>query len=528
MRKNCLLFVAIAAMALLFNACSNEEMWEDATPKVEEEAEGGEMGTKELGDGILGYGYDITEAFVGDNSVKRRILNIDQLLRNEAGNSKISCDTLGIYSTKGRSFAGENAVSLLEQTIKKTNFELSAASAGLESFLKSDSEGTTNSRSGLFSASIKYGNESENKFTYSSIYSYSVADVVYRYRNLFVESTDPSIFSKYLDSYFQENLKGLTAAKADEVIKKFGTHILLNITIGGYFRSYYKSSITNHSDYNRKKDIVEAGGRGVISNIAGVGANVSWEREEINSLSVKNKEWECEFECIGGTNVGLSQENANNDNPVKQSINYGTWTNSIDEKSARLVDVDWNGVFPIYEFVSDPTTKQLLKEAVIRYINSKKINMTDLIPVYSIWDPYNNNCFYTTSYSEYIKYPQNRPNLNYSHSLEKQGVIFYLLGRELENSIPIHRMYHEWGKNHIYLSAGTNAELQQYSTWTNYERTEGYAYKTKIKEGMIPIWGFYDSSGPNCILLVNPSQRELEQYRSWTIDNGIAFWAFPR
>ena len=39
------------------------------------------------------------------------------------------------------------------------------------------------------------------------------------------------------------------------------------------------------------------------------------------------------------------------------TINLGAWTQSVDDTHSRLVDVDWNATYPIYDLVSDPAKK---------------------------------------------------------------------------------------------------------------------------------------------------------------------------
>ena len=45
------------------------------------------------------------------------------------------------------------------------------------------------------------------------------------------------------------------------------------------------------------------------------------------------------------------------------------------DSHSRLVDVDWNATYPIYDMVSDPVTKADLKLAVEKYINLSLIHI---------------------------------------------------------------------------------------------------------------------------------------------------------
>ena len=65
-----------------------------------------------------------------------------------------------------------------------------------------------------------------------------------------------------------------------------------------------------------------------------------------------------------------------------KSVEFGAWSQSVDDTHSRLVDVDWNATYPIYDLVSDPVKKADLKLAVEKYINSKKISVIKLVTLY--------------------------------------------------------------------------------------------------------------------------------------------------
>lgn len=106
----------------------------------------------------------------------------------------------------------------------------------------------------------------------------------------------------------------------------------------------------------------------------GLDANGSWNTTTITETNKKNSNWTCDIKCLGGTTSGTTITLSPNQGPTT-TINLGAWTQSVDDTHSRLVDVDWNATYPIYDLVSDPVKKADLKLAVEKYINSKKYQL---------------------------------------------------------------------------------------------------------------------------------------------------------
>lgn len=512
MRKNCLLFVAIAAMALLFNACSNEEIWEDATPKVEEEAEGGEMGTKaaETKYKFLGCGYDVTGIYLDDTSVRGSVIDIKKFIATY-DSSYVNY----ITGTKSHEeyYYGYNSSDYIKEIKKKSGYDANAS-------YKIDS--TTANIDGEFSANFSKSSDFSSKETYSSEYSFAHVDIKHRNTIITLNEIRLERLRTCLTKSFMDHLNSYSP---DDLITEYGTHVLCDIHMGGIVRITYRSSITDESNSTRKKEALKGGLNVRIMGI-GLGGNANKESEKYEYLANKNRSEHLVIQTTAGKGPSGSYDLSKG----IPSVTLKDWYDSVDREHASLIYINWEKAYPIYELASDPVKKQQLKEAAERYIKSKELEMLESlekIPVYSIWDPHNNNCFYSSSYSDFLGYPTTL-GMPKGGDLQKHGIGFRILAKEYPNTVPLYRMYHEWGKNHIYLSAGTTSELYDYMTWTKYQRTEGYVYKT-YQPGTIKVYGFYhaDTPSPNCILLADPSDSQINDYSSWAINNGIAFYAYP-
>lgn len=119
MRKHLLL---LCLLAITLVGCSESEIFYSTQELTEKEIK-----TRTSGDGIydvLGYGYDITEDYLGEKSTRLMILNIDSFVKN----NKYRFDNPFIGIIDQRCYAGEDARTFLNQIISDSNFNGSVGS----------------------------------------------------------------------------------------------------------------------------------------------------------------------------------------------------------------------------------------------------------------------------------------------------------------------------------------------------------------------------------------------------------------
>lgn len=419
--------------------------------------------TRTAGDGkydVLGYGYDITDEYMGENSVRLKILDVDAFVKNDSG--RYDNPFLGVIDQ--RVYAGENAYSFLDQLIKDSNFNGSVASVGKAA-----------GDSGYFSATIKTGFKSDRKYFYSSKYSFARAEVLKKQRR-YLLNTDVETLSRYLSSVFVEDLNKYSA---DKIVEMYGTHVLANIVVGGTYIAYYKSAIVETDTRNEKTKTVSAGAKFNLSKI-GLDANGTWSTTEITETNNKNSNWECYIKSIGGSTSGTSITLNPNQGPTF-TINLGDWTKSVDDQHSRLIDVDWNATYPIYDLISDPIKKQEIKEAVQRYINSKKIDVIDIIPVFR---------YYSNKHVDHM-FATHWRGANDNGDVYEE-VACYICATQESGTIPLYQYYNSKHVNHMYPAhyRGEN---------DNGDRCEGvigYVYPTQV-EGTVPLYRYYNSKHVN-------------------------------
>lgn len=433
--------------------------------------------TRTAGDGIydvLGYGYDTTEEYMGENSTKLKIIDVDAFVRDHKG--RFDNPFVGVIDQ--RVFAGEDAYSFLNQVISETNFGGSIGSIGKKDSVK-----------GFFSGTIKTGFKSNTLSSYSSKYSFARAEVLKKQRK-YLLNTDISTLSKYLSSTFMEDLNKYPA---DKIIEMYGTHVLTNITVGGKYVADYKSVVLESTNRTEKTKTVSAGAKFNLSKI-GLDANGSWSKTEITELNKKNTNWECHIKSIGGSTSGTSITITPNQS-TSYTINLGAWTESVDDKHAKLIDVDWNATYPLYELISDPVKKSKIKDAVIKYINSKQIKVIEVYPLYQYGKA--GNYHYNTQ--------------TYSLGWNREGITCYvLLSKGNENVYPLY----QYGKGGSY-----HYNTQTYSLGWNNEGPACFIYKEKLYEDLVPLYQFQKKG---------KYHYNTQVYSSGWVNDGPVGYVFPQ
>ena len=433
----------------LFYSCSEIE----DLPNVESSVSN--VTTRAAGDGVydvLGYGYDITDDYMGENSTRLKILDVEAFVK--ANPNRFDKQFSGVIDQ--RCFAGADAQSFLSQIITDTNFGGSVGSLPE----KKDKEG-------FFSGTITTGFKTSSKYFISSKYSFARAEVFKKQRR-YLLNTDIETLSKYLLSSFVEDLNKYSA---DKIVEMYGTHVLTNITVGGKYTAYYKSAIIEENSSTEKTEIVSAGAKYNLSNI-GLDAHGSWSKTEVEERNKKNSNWECYIKALGGSTSGTTITLAPEQGP-SFSINLGAWTESVDDQHSRLFDVNWNATYPIYDLISDPIKKQEMKEAVFRYIDSRKIEMLNTSFVYQSFN--GKEHYYCTFYG---------PSYG-SGDLIYEAAVFSIYTEQVLETVPLYQYWN--GGDHFYSTDYYPGGVSGY----RFEGPLGYVY-TKPHPEAIPLYRYFN------------------------------------
>lgn len=444
------------------------------------------------GDGeveVLGYGYDITDDFLGETATKMEVVDVKAFKKSKDGH-RFSNPFVGII--RQREFYGSTSEEYINDIIKSSNYKGSIAYQATAN-AETKSTPTNPITNASFSGGITKG--STSKYSYSSKYSFGRGDVIKKQRQYTLDRK-PNELTNYLTISFKEDLRLLSA---DAIVVKYGTHVLLDITVGGMYTASYKSAIVETSSSVTKTKAVEAG---IKLGFKGVGLDFSTSQTttETNTYNSNNTDWKCVIDCWGGDNNGVSTTISPTE-PPKITFNWGSWTKSVDDTHSRLVDVNWNAAYPIYDFIVDVTKKAQIKGAVEKYIKSKQIKVLEVLPLYKFYWHTGKNTHYVTSWTDYMKYVQN------GHGYEK--IEGYILKNGDSSMYPLHKFYSHKGKNTHYVT--TEQEVSRFRREGHqYEGIIGYIYKRQYPE-TIPLHRFYWKKGNNTHYVT--TEQEISRFK---------------
>lgn len=396
------------------------------------------------GDGmydLLGFSYDVTGAYLSVDEARLSVIDVAAFVEDYKGRFYDPSTTVG--STVF--YAGATA----DDYINEINTKNSVTVGG-------------NVAANAFSGSVTRKYESSSKYEYSTKYSFSHADLIKRVKRLYLDA-NVELLSKYLTVAFKQNLSSLSP---DDFVKKYGTHVLTDISIGGRLQFSYRSSIVKESTREQKKAIVEGG---VKFNIGKFGADInnSHEIESIKTLNKENASWNFEVKYIGGTNSGISLTFNSQTGYPSTSFDLKGWESSVNDRNSGLTDIAWDKAYPIYEFITDPVKKAQIKAAVSRYMKNKELEVLEIVPLYQF-----------TTKGKY-HYNTNSASLGW----DNQGVTCYVhKNKDNDQLVPLYQFARN-GSFHY------NTEATSLSGWDNQGIT-CYVYKSKVNIDVTPLYQF--------------------------------------
>ncbi len=519
MKKYYLLFVLITGLL----SCTDNSLMDEMPNKNKTD-----VSLKVRGDGkyeSVGYGYDITDVYLGETAVKMQVVDVESFVKADNAH-RFHREFIGL--TSQREFYGETYIDYLNEIIRKSNYKGSVAynsTVKAENSEKPNTKDATSTDGASFSGSAAKDNIS--KHSYSTKYSFGRGDVLKRQAKVTLDAT-PDKLSNYLSKSFREDLQTLSA---DLLVVKYGTHVILDITVGGMYVAEYKSAIVHLGSTDSRTKVLESGLKLAYKGV-GIDFSTSNSTTETTVLNTKNTDWMCKIECWGGSTNGVSVTVSPTE-PPKQTFNYGEWTKSVDDTHSVLVDVNWNATYPIYDFVADPVKKAQITVAMEKYIVDRKLGkILELIPLYRLYNPKSGDVFCTTFYDEA------KIHVNLGHYVWDNGyksmnispIQGYLLKNQAEGTVPLYRLYnprsgdvfctgfYDEAKKHV---QSGSAGWDNGHAGMNKTSIQGYIYRNQVA-GTIPLYRLYDGKNNSfCLSYYDETKIYVDLgYYGW--DNGYA------
>lgn len=430
--------------------------------------------TNSSGDGaydLLGFGYDVTKEFANSNSSKAQVLNIAALdLQNPGrvipGNNK---------TQYGQASYGESAQSLSSSISTKLT-----ATSGLA----------------VFKSTLNLSYSSTDAF--SSKYIYGSYNLIVQQKSWKLNA-DNSILQNYLSPVFLQDLQnpGMTAA---QLVSNYGTHVLSNIILGGKLQVMFQSQTSSTS----RSVAASAGLQAGIGSLFNLNANL--DANQTNASS--NFSQTFSYVTHGGDpSKGLvGQITFNQSTPT---INIADWQNSCNPQNAELIDIDKDGLIPLYDLI--PDAYGALKAAVRSYITQYLIdNQTQVLPaeIYEFSNGSINKHAYNTN-----------PNMgNIAIGYKIIATPFKGYYAPYPGTVPVYQFYNPSNLDHV-LTTNRNPG------WAGYNY-DGIIFYTPLAStpGAVPVYEFTYPTGDH---VYNPDLHAIDPFPGWKY-NGQPFYVFPK
>lgn len=443
------------------------------------------------GDGawdLLAHGYDATGDFSNPNKFSDvPIINIDRFRTDYPQRMVTGAGSDGADSV----YLGSTALDYLKQINRRRAFGLEVT------------YGTKEDTSKVFmTGSVKKNKENHDSSTYYSKYSYGT---VQSYRNVkrvrFSGDASVDLLLNYLSPEFINNV---ATRDANYLVTRYGTHVLLDISLGGYLRYDYSGFNESSSEYSQKIRGTKLALTGVLKKI---GLNITSDEstEEINKVLNESRDFDFSATYYGGTNSGLTLT-VDKDGNSAQSLNISSWQQSVNDRNCRVIKVD--KAVRLSEFITDPVKKAQVNAAIEKHILDSQIKERGEVPVYA---------YYSRSLNVW-RFELNPAQVAYLHdgSWESKGIYFYAFKAQVPGSVPIYEFYAPTTRDCTWSRGNLTS-----SYWQN-GGVKFYAYPSATS-GTKPIYSYYHQrSGRSHYLGQDPSRPAPQN--EWIVE-GVAFYA---
>lgn len=418
---------------------------------------------------ILGTGYDVAADYLSPEAIKAPIIDLDKL--ENSGIHEIT--RMRVNASEPRDYAGENAKAFLTDITQMLALE------------------DVSPKNILSVGTILKHEEFQSDYNHSSQYSFASSEQVFTAERWYF--TPFYISEKYKYRYLTQEFENDAASlAAEEIIKKYGTHLLIDVGIGARFRGLYRTTVptaTSAADIKRItliSALVKIAQQG-LSTGSGV---EGWEEEVAQSIG-----GQLILEFYGGDTALLPSQ------PTTANIN--TWWKSFNEENYILTTITQNRALPIYEMIKDAVKREQVKNAMKEYISNQQLSSVSTTPLLQAWNGENHT--YYTSYSE-----------NAANSSRKyEGAVCSIYKQNRSNTVPLY-LYSNGQKQRLSLKP-----LQEDAGW-KLEKELGYVYTSPV-DGAIPL---YEAENKKDYCYTTEDKKEYGIEGSWK-KTGIVCYTMP-
>ncbi|MES2265313.1 MAG: MAC/perforin domain-containing protein [Bacteroidota bacterium] len=446
---------------------------------------------------LLGYGLDVTDDMLNSSSISDApIFDVKKFAADYL--NRIDVGTTG--SGVNKYYGGATALDYMKDISNTKSFDVNGNST-------IDGSSKTDPLNLNFKGSLSKSSFDENKTTYSNLYSYATYEVNHPVKRIrFTQDVSVDLLMNYLTPEFLSNI---ATKSADELVARYGTHVMLDITIGGRFRFDYSGSTQKGSNYTKKTSDVKMGLGFSLAKIVGININSDKTTAEITEATTTTSRKQYTARYYGGTNGGTSIT-IDKDGNTSQTVNLASWEQSVNANNAALIDVG-NAVF-LYNFITDPVKKAAVKAAVEKHIKDNQITLVEdytneLVDINSFAAKKGGDHYLSTGFVS---------DLNYWNFIGSQ---FRAYPRQIPGTVAVNAYFSQQGVDHLF-TVGTVSDL----SWWKSEGIAFYAYTTNVA-GTIPIYAHTSKDGKDHYYSTDGGVLDANY---WSPVVPVAFYAYPR
>lgn len=283
---------------------------------------------------FLGYGYDVTDRFNDQASVRASVVNIPLYAASGDSRVNISKATEGGFT----SFIYKDAVVLSEKL--SNSFD---AVKGNKFF--------GNTITQAFPETIA----DDKKYVYGYFSDYHI----WKRRTFYYEQT----VNNFLTDDFKRDISLLDAKG---LVNKYGTHVLTGISLGSKFDVVYQADVKENLD----REAVGKEGMGyALWKTFGFGYTYLGQ-PNLKNLNA-NSSAKIYYSFVGGDFKTLVLENMGN----RQVLDPSNWKKTTTEDRARFVGPLTKGLEPLYKFIDNAEKKDMVKTYLEEYYSAKAVKL---------------------------------------------------------------------------------------------------------------------------------------------------------
>ncbi|MCW3106458.1 MAG: hypothetical protein JWQ09_964 [Segetibacter sp.] len=286
---------------------------------------------------LLGYGYDVNGEYADSNSARDQVVDVERM-HNLYPNRVVLLSAT--ESGTPAIIAAENAEAFSEQLSNKL-----LATEGLK----------------VFKSSITAAFPDTTSFYSKYIYALSTYLIQWKIAKLNYSPDVP--LNSILNPAFSSDVENISAG---ELVKKYGTHMLSNITLGAKFEVLYQAETKSE----------DKAGAAIIGLTFGTkkvfGLTTGYFFDGL-AYANRNASQKIYYKAIGGVSTKLPDLLTNNS--INPTVDITNWIHSSTSENATLIDIDENGLIPIYDMIEDPIKKAAVKSYIDQYMRDNQVRL---------------------------------------------------------------------------------------------------------------------------------------------------------